>query len=65
MSEDKEGDQRKLNLTFRMMLGLRVAVGRQGDVGVLEDDDFTQVGRRRLKLSRTGGDILQGHYHVA
>lgn len=43
---DKKGDDRKLNLTFRMMLGVRVAVGRQASPflkdGLLADD-FTQA----------------------
>lgn len=42
---DKEEEQ-KLNLTFRMMLGVRVAVGRQADrVGLetLKESDFGQA----------------------
>lgn len=42
---EKEEEQ-KLNLTFRMMLGVRVAVGRQAnlaDVGALQETDFGQA----------------------
>lgn len=42
---DKEEEQ-KLNLTFRMMLGVRVAVGRQADrieLETLQEPDFVQA----------------------
>eukprot|EP00903_Cladosiphon_okamuranus_P014087 g13094.t1 len=46
---DQKGDDEKLNLTFRMMLGVRVAVGRQawpfvqdGVQDSLTPEDFTQ-----------------------
>lgn len=45
---NKKADEKKLNLTLRMMLGVRVAVGRQlaePALKKLENDDFTQVGR--------------------
>lgn len=43
---DEKGDDKKLNLTFRMMLGVRVAIGRQASPflkGDLVPDDFTQA----------------------
>lgn len=48
MKPDEEGDGEKLNLTFRMMLGVRVAVGRLASP-FLEDelhpDDFAQASK--------------------
>lgn len=50
MKLDEKGDDEKLNLTFRMMLGVRVAVGRQANPFFNDDlhpDDFTQVSEDR------------------
>lgn len=46
MDSDKEEDDVKLNLTFRMMLGVRVAIGRLANTPSsedLQDEDFTQA----------------------
>lgn len=54
---DKEEEQ-KLNLTFRMMLGVRVAVGRQADrieLETLQESDFGQEDRYVFPPAGTEG----------
>lgn len=48
MKLDEKGDDEKLNLTFRMMLGVRVAVGRQASQFFNDEvrpDDFAQASK--------------------
>lgn len=51
---DEKGNNEKLNLTFRMMLGVRVAVGRMANPFLKLDDlnqhDFAQASRPSLKF---------------
>ena len=48
---DEKGDQRRFKLTIRMMLGVRVAVGRQSNPlthqnGEVTAEEYAQVGER-------------------
>ncbi|CAM9478500.1 unnamed protein product [Ectocarpus sp. 6 AP-2014] len=57
---DEKGDDDKLNLTFRMMLGVRVAVGRQASPFSSEGltaDDYTQQDKYVFPPAGAGGRL--------
>lgn len=53
MKEDEKENEKRVDLTVRMMLGVRVAVGRQANESPdLDEDDFTQA---RMETEREIG----------